>query len=67
MPIVDSLKFIEIIRDDVGVLNATPNDVLTGKIFVGKSKKIEHGNIPVINQLSNISLFAGENFIIPVG
>lgn len=67
MAFLESMKFIEVIRDDADLLTATPEDVLNSKGFVGKSKKTQFGTIPVIDQQSNHTLNAGEQFTVPFG
>ncbi len=67
MAFIDSLKFIQVIRDDGDLLNATPEDVLSGIIFVGKAKKFQIGNIPRLDKHSNVSLLSGEYYTVPFG
>lgn len=67
MAFLESMKFIEVIRDDADLLSATPEDVLNSKGFVGKNKKIQFGTIPVNAQQSNQILNAGIQFTVPFG
>lgn len=67
MAFMDSMRFFNIIRDDGDLLSATPNDVLSGKMFVGKTKKFQQGEIPVLQNYSNVSLLCGQSFTVAYG
>lgn len=67
MSFMDSMRFFNVVRDDGDLLSTTPNDVLAGKIFVGKSKKFQIGEIPVLQNYTNISLSCGQSFTVAYG
>ena len=67
MPFTDSLEFVEIIRADKYTLTATPSDVVVGKLYVGSTRQIESGNLPLLEEHSDITLLSGEQITIPYG
>lgn len=67
MPFTDSVKLINVIRDDADALTATPDRVLEGEVFVGKAKKFETGLIPILPIRSTITLSAGQSINIDYG
>lgn len=67
MPFTDSVKLINVIRDDADALTATPDRVLEGDVFVGKAKKFETGLIPILPIRSTITLSAGQSINIDYG
>lgn len=67
MPFTDSIKLINVIRDDADALTATPDKVLSGDVFVGKAKKFETGNIPILPVKSTIVLSSGQNYNVEFG
>ena len=42
--LTDSIRFVEVISDDAGILTATPDTVLSGNVFVGAAKKFQVGS-----------------------
>lgn len=67
MALIDSLKFIEVIRDDANALTAVPEHVLDTAMFIGKAKKIEQGRIPTLPVYTGVILYAGEKHTIAFG
>ena len=68
MPFTDSVKTVDVIIADKEILDATPEKVLTGTKFIGKTQHIETGSIPINQErTSDIILGNGETFNIPFG
>ena len=68
MPFTDSIKTVDVIIADKEILDATPEKVLTGTKFIGKTQHIETGSIPINQErTSDIILGNGETFNIPFG
>ena len=68
MPFTDSLRFVEIIRADQSTLTAQPEDVTAGKVYIGTTKKIEVGNLPLLDQQdTDILLVSGESHTVKYG
>lgn len=67
MPILDSLRFIEVIRDDANILTATPEQVLDTVMFIGTAKKIEQGKIPVLPIYTKVLLNSGDTYTVAYG
>ena len=68
MPFTDSLRFVEIIRADQSTLTAEPADVAAGKVYIGTTKKLEVGNLPVLTQQdADIVLVSGEEYTVEYG
>lgn len=65
--LTDSIRFVEVISDDAGILTATPDTVLSGNVFVGAAKKFQVGAIPVLDHHTNIQLVSGESFDVLFG
>lgn len=67
MPFTDSIKIVDVVIADKVSLSATPSDVAAGKQFIGSTKNIESGTLPVNPVRSNVVIVAGESFNIPNG
>ena len=67
MPFTDSIKIVDVVIADKVSLSATPNDVAAGKQFIGFTKNIESGTLPVNPIRNNVTIVAGESFNIPNG
>lgn len=67
MPFTDSIEFVEIIRADKYTLTATPSDVVAGKLYVGSTRQVETGNLPLLEEHSDVTLLSGEQITIPYG
>ena len=67
MPFTDSLRFVEVLRVDSAQLTATPSDVANGKIYIGTTKKLESGTLPVLEEHGDITLVAGESHTVEYG
>lgn len=65
--LTDSIRFVEVISDDAGILTATPETVLSGNVFVGAAKKFQVGTIPVLDHHTNVQLVAGDTFDVLFG
>ena len=60
MPFTDSIEFVEIIRADKYTLTATPSDVVAGELYVGSTRQVETGNLPLLEEHSDVTLLSGE-------
>lgn len=67
MPFTDSLEFVEVVRADKYQITATPSDVALGKVFIGSTRQLETGNLPVLPEHSDVVLLAGEQITIEYG
>lgn len=67
MPFTDSIEFVEIIRADKYTLTATPSDVVAGRLYVGSTRQVETGNLPLLEEHSDVTLLSGEQITIPYG
>ena len=67
MPFTDSINVVEVVIADKKLINATPSDVLDGKMYIGTTHKLETGNIPINPERSDIQLVNGDNLNIPFG
>lgn len=67
MPFTESLKFVEVLRLDNTVLNTKPENVESGKLYIGSTKKLETGSMPVQASHGDVNLLAGETHIVPYG
>ena len=67
MPFTDSIEFVEIIRADKYTLTATPSDVVAGELYVGSTRQVETGNLPLLEEHSDVTLLSGEQITIPYG
>ena len=67
MPFTDSLRFVEVLQIDSANLTATPSDVANGKIYIGTTKKLESGTLPVLPEHGDITLVAGESHRVEYG
>lgn len=67
MALIDTIKFVEIIRADRTSFTATPSDVVTGKTYIGTTRKLESGTLPLLAQRANITLVAGESYTVEYG
>ena len=67
MPFTKNVKFVEVVNIDSKKITAKPEDVEFGKIFVGNTKRLEVGTMPVHEEHGDITLLAGESHSIGVG
>ena len=67
MPFTDSINIVDVIIATKSSLTATPSDVAQGKQFIGSTKNLESGTLPVIPTRSNITIVSGESYNIPYG
>ena len=67
MPFTDTTKLVDVIMADTERLNATPNDVLQGRNFIGGNPVIQEGRIPIIPVRTDITITGGESYTIPKG
>jgi len=67
MPFTKNVKFVEVVNIDSKKITAKPEDVEFGKIFVGNTKRLEVGAMPVHEEHGDITLLAGESHSIGVG
>ena len=67
MPFTDSLRFVEVARVDQMTLTAKPENVENGKTYVGTTRKLEVGTLPLHEDHGDITLFAGEQYKVPYG
>ena len=67
MPFTDSLRFVEIIRAEKYQLTAKPEDVANGKTYVGTTRQLEVGTLPVHEEHGDITLVAGETYKVAYG
>ena len=67
MPFTDTTKLVDVIMADTERLNATPNDVLQGRNFIGGNPVIQEGRIPIIPTRTDIKITGGESYTIPKG
>ena len=68
MPFTDTLKFVQVVSDDSGLLSAVPEDVLDGVVFIGKSKTFKVGTLPRLDSHEeDVLLGAGDSYIVDYG
>lgn len=67
MPFTDTTKLVEVVITTDTTLDATNQDVLDGKKFIGKNKTPTTGSIPINNKQSNIRITNGETIKVPYG
>ena len=67
MPFTDSIKLVDVIITDKETLDATHNDVIAGKKFIGATQNIEFGTLPVNPVRNDVIIVGGESFNIPSG
>ena len=67
MPFTDSIKLVDVIITDKETLDATHNDVIAGKKFIGATQNIEFGTLPVNSVRNDVIIVGGESFNIPSG
>lgn len=67
MPFTKTVKYVEVVDVDSKKITAKPEDVEFGKVFVGNTKRLEIGTMPVHEEHGDITLLAGESHTISVG
>ena len=67
MPFTDSTKMVDVIMSNSDLLSANPIDVVQGKGFIGSTKKMVYGTMPVDSIHGDITLLAGESYNVPFG
>lgn len=67
MPFTDTTKLVEVVIATDTTLDATNQDVLDGKKFIGKNKIPNTGSIPINNKQSDIQITNGETIKVPYG
>lgn len=67
MPFTDSIKVVDVVITTDTTLTATPSDVVAGKSFIGSTRNIESGSLPVNPTRNDVTIAAGESFNIPNG
>lgn len=67
MPFTDSIKLVDVIISDKSYINATPADVVVGKMYIGSTLQLEAGIMPVNEVFSNMTLVAGESHTVAYG
>lgn len=67
MPFTDSIKLVDVIISDKSYINATPADVVVGKMYIGSTLQLEAGIMPVNEVFNNMTLVAGESHTIAYG
>ena len=67
MPFTDSLRFVEVIRAEQYQLTAKPEDVANGKVYIGTTRQLEVGTLPVHEEHGDIVLLAGESYRVQYG
>lgn len=67
MPFTDSTKMVDVIMSNSDLLTANPIDVAQGKGFIGSTKKMVYGTMPVDSIHGDITLLAGESYNVPFG
>lgn len=61
MPFAKTIKYTEVVNIDNDKITSRPENVEQGKTFVGRTKKIEIGAMPVYEEHGDITLLAGES------
>nr|DAQ69705.1 MAG TPA: hypothetical protein [Caudoviricetes sp.] len=67
MPFTDTTKLVEVVIATDTTLDASSQDVLSGKKFIGKNKIPDTGSIPVNDKRDNIQISSGESVNVPYG
>lgn len=67
MPFTDTTKLVEVVIATNTTLDATNQDVLDGKKFIGKNKIPNTGSIPINDKRNNIQISSGESITVPYG
>nr|DAO78169.1 MAG TPA: tail protein [Caudoviricetes sp.] len=67
MPFTKSEKYVEVINVDNKKITAKPENVEQGKLYVGSTKRLEIGTMPVHDEHGDVTLLAGETQNFPVG
>ena len=67
MPFTDSIKLVDVVLADEGLITASPADVVSGKVYVGSTSQLETGIMPVAEYNNDITLLAGESHSVPYG
>lgn len=65
MSFISSIRFVQVIRTEADLLSASTADVLSGKAFIGREKRLQYGTIPIIDQSATIYLKAGQEYKVP--
>lgn len=67
MPFTDTTKLVEVVIATDTTLDATNQDVLDGKKFIGKNKIPNTGSIPINDKRNDIQISSGESITVPYG
>lgn len=67
MPFTDSIKVVDVVITNDATLTATPSDVVSGKSYIGSTRNIETGTLPINPTRNDVTIAAGESFNIPNG
>lgn len=67
MPFTDSIKVVDVVITNDTTLTATPSDVVLGKSYIGSTRNIETGTLPINPTRNDVTIAAGESFNIPNG
>ena len=68
MPLTDSLKLVEVLRIDQYSLTAGLDDVAYGKTFIGNTRQIATGSLPILAQHdTDVVLNPGSEYIVEYG
>ena len=67
MPFTNNTKMVEVVMSESDALTANPIDVAQGKAFIGSTKAMLYGTMPVDSIHGDITLLAGESHNVPFG
>lgn len=68
MPLTDSLKLVEVLRIDQYSLTAGLDDVAYGKTFIGNTRQISTGSLPILTQHdTDVVLNPGSEYTVEYG
>ena len=67
MPFTSTTKLVEVVIATDTSLDASNQDVLSGKKFIGKNKIPNTGSIPINDKRNNIQISSGESITVPYG
>ena len=67
MPFTNTTKLVEVVIATDTSLDASNQDVLSGKKFIGKNKIPNTGSIPINDKRNNIQISSGESITVPYG
>lgn len=67
MPFTNNTKMVEVVMSESDALTANPIDVAQGKAFIGSTKALLYGTMPVDSIHGDVTLLAGESHNVPFG